>query len=192
MEKLAEIASHEENIRFAKFNLMQSYFDSNDFEKALKLTEDVLNTENLESSVFWDANLIKARTFLMLYDSIKAAESYKILEKAPIGEIVAEALYYRAFVLNKEKKYLASNKLISKIASNSSQKSIWNVKSLILLAKNYYLLNDAFQAIFVLDSVIENFNSYPKIIEEAKKLKKNYKNSLSDENRSVVNDEING
>ena len=58
---------------------------------------------------------IRARSFIMLKDSIKAAQSYKLLEKAPIGEIVAEATYFRAFLLQR-KKYIESNKLITKIA----------------------------------------------------------------------------
>ena len=45
-----------------------------------------------------------------------------------------------------------------------------NVRALLLLAKNYFELNDGFQAIFVLESIIENFDSYPDEIAAAKKL----------------------
>jgi hypothetical protein len=40
----------------------------------------------------------------------------------------------------------------------------------LLLAKNYYALEDSFQAVFVLESIIENFDAYPNQIEEANSL----------------------
>ena len=189
MEKLLEIASFEENKRFAKFNLMQTYFESQEIEKAIMFSDDILKLEDLDERVYWDAHSIRARSFIILKDSIKAAESYKLLEKAPIGEIVAEATYFRAFLLNKEKKYIESNKLITKIARSSSQKNNWNVKALLLLAKNYYALADPFQAIFVLESLIENFTMHPEIVKEAKELKEHYDMSLKNENSSTVNKE---
>ena len=35
------------------------------------------------------------------------------------------------------------------------------------MAKNFYQLNDAFQATYILESIIKNFKEYPEIIEEA-------------------------
>jgi hypothetical protein len=35
------------------------------------------------------------------------------------------------------------------------------------MAKNFYQLNDAFQATYILESIINNFTEYPEIIEEA-------------------------
>ena len=69
-----------------------------------------------------------------------------------------------------EKQFEASNELIGKIAQLGSASGIWNVKALLLLAKNYYALEDSFQAVFVLESIIENFDAYPNQIEEAKSL----------------------
>ena len=189
MEKLLEIASFEEKKRFAKFNLMQTYFESQEIEKAIMFSDDILKLENLDERIYWDAHSIRARSFIVLKDSLKAAQSYKLLEKAPVGEIVAEATYFRAFLLNKEKKYIESNKLINKIARSSSQESNWNVKALLLLAKNYYALADPFQAIFVLESLIENFTMHPEIVKEAKELKESYNMSFKNENSSTVNKE---
>ena len=59
---------------------------------------------------------------------------------------------------------------------------IWNVRALLLLAKNYFMLDDSFQAIFVLESVIENFEVYPDEIMVAKKLLKKY--NSKDNNKS--------
>ena len=76
--------------------------------------------------------------------------------------------------------------MIAKIAQKSGQSGEWNVKALLLLAKNYYALNDAFQAVFVLESIIENFDSFPLIVQEASELIETYRASLSEENRSIT------
>lgn len=174
LEKLDSIASFQENKRFALLNLMQGYYLGSDFLKTLTFTERVLNLPNLESSLKWDALTLKAKSSLAIKDSITAAATFKQLESAPQSNIVAEALYFRAYLLNQEKQYEQSNELIGKIAQLGSASGIWNVKALLLLANNYFELDDSFQAIFVLESVIENFETYPEQIEIAKELLKNY------------------
>ena len=47
-------------------------------------------------------------------------------------------------------------------------------KSLLLMAENFYALDDPFQAVFILDTIIENFNRYPEVQEKAKRLKARY------------------
>ena len=124
----------------------------------------------MEPNLKWDALTLKAKSALAIKDSLTAATTYKMLETAPEHNIVAEALYYRAYQLYGEKQFEASNELIGKIAQLGSASGIWNVKALLLLAKNYYALEDSFQAVFVLESIIENFDAYPNQIEEAKSL----------------------
>ena len=36
------------------------------------------------------------------------------------------------------------------------------------MAKNFYALKDAYQATYILESVITNFVEYPEVVEEAK------------------------
>jgi tetratricopeptide (TPR) repeat protein len=174
LEKLDSIASFQENKRFALLNLMQAYYAEEAYLKTLLLTERVLNLPELESKLQWDALTLKAKSAVAIQDTLTAAETYKKLETAPESNIVAEALYFRAYQLYVDKKYESSNELIGKIAQLGSASGIWNVKALVLLAKNYYSLEDSFQAVFVLESVIENFSAYPEQIEEAQKLLERY------------------
>ena len=175
LEKLDSIASFKENKRFALFNLMQANYLKQDYLKTLVLTERVLKLPNLESSLKWDALTLKAKSALAIQDSLTAAETYQKLESAPQSNSVAEAYYFRAFKLHQENQFEASNALIEKIAQLGSASGIWNVKALLLLAKNYFELDDSFQAVFVLESVIENFESYTDQIEEAQRLLEKYK-----------------
>ena len=184
MERLSNIASFKQNKRFAKLNLMRAYFAAEEYQKSLEASNNVLNLSDLENSIKWDALTIKARSSLFLKDSVGASNIYFILEKSPDELVVAEALYFRANRLNKERKYDLSNDVISQISISTNQSSVWNAKSLLLLAKNYYLLNDPFQAIFVLDSLIENFKTYDQIVSEAQLLKTKFEELLKNKNQN--------
>ena len=192
MEKLAEISSYKENKRFAILNLMQAYYSNEEHEKTLETIEKVLGLTELTENIKIGALKFKARSSLALLDSLKAGDTYKQLENSSQILIAAEAIYFRAELLNRKKAYFDSNKLISKIAENGGQAKKWNAKALLLLAKNYFALEDSFQAIFILDSLIDNFENYPEVVQEAQKLRIKYQASLEKSNRSIINDDVNG
>ena len=81
--------------------------------------------------------------------------------------------------------YLNSNLVIEKISNDFSGYKKWTGKSLLLMSKNFYQLGDAFQATFILESVIENFGQMPDIVEEAKKNLLQIKEIESKKNSSV-------
>ena len=72
-----------------------------------------------------------------------------------------------------------------KISNDFSGYKKWTGKSLLLMSKNFYQLGDAFQATFILESVIENFGQMPDIVEEAKKNLLQIKKIESKKNSSV-------
>ena len=78
-----------------------------------------------------------------------------------------------------------SNLVIEKISNNFSGFKKWTGKSLLLMSKNFYQLGDAFQATFILESVIENFGQMPDIVEGAKKNLLQIKEIESKKNSSV-------
>ncbi len=161
------------------FNLMQANFTETQYEKTLDYTERVLRLPELEPNLKWDALLLKAKSALALRDSLTAADTYRQLENAPNPDRVAEALYFKSYQLYSTEKFAKSNMEIAKIAQLGGSSGIWNVKALILLAKNYNALDDPFQAIFVLESMIENFEDFQEEREEAKRLLALYNENLN-------------
>ena len=107
-----------------------------------------------------DAQIIIARSAIKTNDEVKAKAAYAKLQVIAKGELAAEALYYDAYFKNKEGK---------------------------LMAKNFYALNDSFQATYILESVIENFTDYPDVVEEAKKELDIIKAEESKRNSSIQN-----
>jgi outer membrane protein assembly factor BamD (BamD/ComL family) len=182
LEQLEELATSEENKRFALLNLMHAYFENKDYDSTLLGVEKVFQIADLEEALLWDARYLKAQAALFSGDSVTAGSTFEELENAPKAEWAAEAFYYKAQKLYDAKKYTESNEYIQKIASSIGGSGYWNAKALVLLAKNYRALEDSFQAVFVLESVIENFDQFDAIKNEATELLNEYQQaSQSDE-----------
>ena len=53
------------------------------------------------------------------------------------------------------------------------------------MGQNFYDLDDAYQATYILDALIENFQNYPDVIEEAKAELARIKSEQAETNSSV-------
>ncbi len=56
---------------------------------------------------------------------------------------------------------------MQKLAKDYSGYKYYGAKGLVLMAKNYYALDDAYQATYILESVINNFKEFDDVVEEA-------------------------
>jgi hypothetical protein len=97
-------------------------------------------------------------------------------------------LYYSAYFTNKKKEYDVSNKIIQTITSDFSTYKYWGAKSFIIMAKNYYALEDSdpYQATYILENIIKNFSQFSDIINDAKSELKKIKLKESKTNNSVT------
>src|SRR5690625_570883 len=109
--------------------------------------------------------------------------------KLATGRIAAEALYYDAYFKNKEGAYQASNEQEQKLARDYAGFKEFGAKGLVLMAKNFYALEDAYQATYILTSIEENFQEFPEIVAEAKTLLQQIKDKEAKTNASVNKDE---
>lgn len=167
LERLENIANRQENLIFAQSNLMKSYYEQKNFSKAAAYADKVLANAEIGSEVKNDAQVIIARTAMTSGNESKAKTAYAEVQKTAKGQLAAEALYYDAYFKNIENNYQKSNEAVQKLAKDYSGYKEWGGKGLILMAKNFYGLNDAFQATYILESVIQNFKDYPEITAEA-------------------------
>lgn len=168
LKRLETDADFPQNITFAQANLMRSYYDQKDYPNAVVYADKVLANPKTDNKVKSDAQIIVARSAIKANDEGKARTAYANLLKIAKGELAAEALYYDAYFKNKDLKYDDSNKSVQKLARDYSGYKYFGAKGLVVMAKNYYGLKDSFQATSILESVIDNFNDYPDVVQEAK------------------------
>jgi hypothetical protein len=184
-KQLENTAVYVENKRYAMFNLMRTYYQIQDLESAQQKAEAVLELKNLEVKVKWDAFDILAQTSIALGDSLKAKKAFSVLEKAPIMPLAAEAYYFRAHQNYKNNDHKKSNEVIAVLSQKFSSQPYWAAKSLLLMAQNFHALKDAFQATYILESLLDNYQQFPKISDQGKLLLEQINKEQAKQNASL-------
>jgi hypothetical protein len=74
---------------------------------------------------------------------------------------------------------------VQKLARDYASYKLWGGKGLILMARNFYQLKDAYQATYILESVVANFGQYPELVAEARLELETIKAKEAERNSSV-------
>ncbi|QYJ67493.1 tetratricopeptide repeat protein [Flavobacterium litorale] len=167
LKRLETEAEYPQNVTFAQSNLMKSYYDQKEYANAVVYAEKVMANDKIEDRIKSDAQIIIARSAVKTNNMEKAKTAYAKLFTIAKGELAAEALYYDAYFKNKDGKYEASNQSVQQLSKDYSGYKYFGAKGLIVMAKNFYGLNDSFQATYILESIVKNFTDYPDVIAEA-------------------------
>lgn len=168
LKRLETEADFPQNIVFAQTNMMKAAYEMQQYSEAVKYAERVLSNSKIDNSIKNDAQIIIARAAMSTNDEAKAKAAYAEVQKTATGKLAAEALYYDAYFKNKAGSFEQSNIAVQKLAKEYSGFKYYGAKGLVLMAKNFYALKDAYQATYILDNVIKNFTDYPEVVEEAK------------------------
>ena len=168
LKRLENEADFAQNVIYAQSNLMKSYYELKDFNQAVSYAEKVLADKTIENNVKSDAQIIIARSAFETGNESRAKTAYAEVLKIATGEMAAEALYYDAYFKNKAGNFKASNESVQKLAKDYSGYKFYGAKGLVLMARNFYALKDAYQATYILDNVIKNFGEFPDVVQEAK------------------------
>ncbi|MEL6916706.1 MAG: tetratricopeptide repeat protein [Bacteroidota bacterium] len=167
LERLESRAEIQQNVTFARSNLMKGYYEQRSYDQTIVYAEKVLATSKIDDRIKSDAHTMIARSSIRTNNEDRAESAYAQVLKIATGSLAAEALYYDAFFKNKAQNYEPSNTAVQKLAKDYSAYKEWGGKGLIIMANNFYALGDAFQATYILESVISNFDQYPEIVAEA-------------------------
>ena len=167
LTRLESEADFPQNIIFAQSNLMKSHYEQDDYGQAISYAEKVLSNTKIDNAVKSDAQVIIARSSINTGNEDRAKTAYAAVQNIATGALAAEALYYNAYFKNKAADYAGSNITVQELARDYSGYKEFGARGLVLMAKNFYALEDAYQATYILESVISNFADYPDITQEA-------------------------
>ncbi len=183
--RLEAEADFPQNIIFAQTNSMKASYELKQYAEAVNYAEKVLQNSKIDNSIKSDAQVIIARAAMKTNNEAKAKIAYAEVGKIATGQLAAEALYYDAYFKNKDSNFEASNISVQRLAKDYSGYKRYGAKGLVLMAKNFYALKDAYQASYILESVINNFTDFPDVVEEAKGELALIKNAEAKTNSSV-------
>lgn len=185
LRRLELEAKNPQNILFAQSNLMKITYEQDDFSSALSYAQIILDNPNTDNYIKGDAQIITARCAFALGNEDLARTAYAKVASSENMNYGAEVKYYDAFFQNKDRAYAKSNDLIQELIQQYPSNKIFAGKGLILMAKNYFVLDDAFQATYILENVIKNFELYEPLTTEATQLLETYERALSKSNASI-------
>ena len=185
LQQLENIAEIRQNKTFAQSNLMKGYYEQKNYEQTLIYADKVLNAPQIDNRIRSDAQIMIARSAIATGDEQLAEDAFTKVKKIATGETAAEAWYYDAYFKNKNQNFEASNVSVQKLAKDYASYKKWGGKGLVLMAKNFYALDDAFQATYILESVIENFAEFNDIVSEAQEELALIKSQEAEKNSSV-------
>ena len=188
LKRLEQEADYPQNVTYAQSNLMNAYYQLENYADAETYADKVLAKSNIDTKVKSDAQLILARAAWEKGDLAKAKTAYALVEKNATGSVAAEALYYNAYFKNKDGNYEQSNTVVQKLARDYSSYKLFSAKGLVVMAKNYYALDDAFQATYILESVIESFPEFEEVVAEAQQELDKIKSEEAKTNSSIETD----
>lgn len=183
--RLETEADSQQNIIFAQTNIMKASYELKQYSETVSYAEKVLANSMIDNEIRSDAQIFIARSAMKTGDESKAKTAYAEVKKIATGQLAAEALYYEAYFKNKQGAFEDSNASIQILAKDYSAYKRYGAKGLLLMAKNFYALNDAFQATYILENVISNFTDYPDVVEEAKSELSEIKKEQAKTNTSV-------
>lgn len=186
LSSLEKESKTEANRTFAQSNLMKSNYALKDFDEAVRYADLVLQNEKLDQNIKSDAEIIIARSAFETGDLNRAQEAFKKVEQSASGEIKAEAIYYDAFFKHQEGNYKLSNVAVQKLAAEYSSYRYWGAKGLILMAKNFYEMEDAYQATYILESIGKNFGDFSDLTQQANLELRKIKANEAKTNSSVI------
>jgi len=168
LKRLEATADIPQNRTFAQSNLMKGLYGQKDYAQTIAYAEKVLAAPNIDDRIRSDAKVMIARSAMATGNEALARTAYAELRDMATGEIAAEAWYHDAFFKHGEGDFGASNESVQKLARDYASHKKWAGKGLLIMAKNFHGLGDAFQATYILESVIANFPDQEALVGDAK------------------------
>ena len=165
------MAEFDQNRIFAQSNLMKAYYLQKAYDKTLVYAEKVLNNKTIDDAVKRDAQIFTARAAMQTGDETRGEVAYAEVRKmATAGRIGSRGHFILRLILRIKPQTMSHPikrfKFWQKIFLATN---ILGGKGLVLMAKNFYALNDAYQATYILESVITNFSTYEDVCTRSKK-----------------------
>ena len=164
---------------------MKAFFMQEQYEQVLSYAGKVLENPSLDARIRSDARLMIARAARETGDMEAARSRYAELLDTATGETAAEALYYKALFAQQDGDLEASNASVQKLAREYATYRQWGGKGLILLAQNFDRMDDVFQATYILENVVNNFEDFPEITKTAEAELQRIRGREADNNSSI-------
>lgn len=155
LEDIAEFAANRQEARLGQ---MRSLDKLQRYQEAINAAQRVLEDDKITREVKQEANLIIARSALAQNNLDMAQQYYTTTNEISENLMAAEAKYYLALIQFRQGNYEETEQLIFQYINLLAAYDYWLAKLFILLADNYLIQDNIFQARHTLQSIIDNYD----------------------------------
>ena len=185
LETLENEASNNRNALYASANLMQAYYKTNASESSKLKADNILLNSDLNEIIKEDAHLILAKLYFEALNYELSKLNYNAIKDSQRSDIAVEASYYLAFFDHSKGLWELSNSKLQTLIKTYPNQKYFCSKALLLMAKNFEALKDAFQATYILENLITNFKDFDNVSREAEEVLKQIKENEAKTNASI-------
>jgi TolA-binding protein len=164
------IAESKDQSTVARLGVLRASERLGDDDGILEHSAALLSMGGLDKNLLTEARKYRAFTYFRREAFSESYALFAAVKDASAGEQKAEAYYHMALIKKKAEAYDSSNALIQEMIEALPSYREWKMKALLLMAENFWKLDDIFQANYIIDFVIESEES-TELVEKAKALK---------------------
>jgi tol-pal system protein YbgF len=154
---LEQIAEFPSNVQEALVGQMRSLDKLQRNPQTIAVAQKVLENDKISREVRQEANLLIARAYLEQNNLDQAKLYYTETNKIAENSMAAEAKYHLALIEFRKGNYAQTEKLIFDYLNHLAAYDYWLANIFILLADNYLIQDNIFQARHTLQSIIDNY-----------------------------------
>lgn len=147
------------DLQAAQLGILTTSARLGDHPVTLRYAQLLRDNAGLEAQEYWLVLRQMAQALAAQGKLDSSLATYRQLSDTARGKLQARAYYQTAQVLHKQKQYKASNEEINLLIKNLPSYKEWKLRGLLLMARNFFRLEDIFQANYIIDFLLkENYS----------------------------------
>lgn len=155
--RLSEMAEIPENVKLAKIGYFRSVYSLKEYDNAVQSAKIVLDVAKGQEELVREVRYKRAKSFLVMANNDKAETDLRKLALETQSAEGAEAKYLLAKVYFDQAQFDKSEKEINQFIEMNSPHHYWLAESFLLLSDVFIKKDDAFQARYTLQSIVDNY-----------------------------------
>jgi TolA-binding protein len=167
-KRLSLLGEYKENLFESEIGQMRTNFELKNYTGAVANAIIALESDKADQKLITEANLIIAKSNIMLDSPSEASEYFEKVIKDGSASQAAEAMYLKSRILFNEDHLDSAESVVFAVIENYRSEAFWVAKSLILLSDIYVTRGDLFQAKATLQSVLDNYKKEDEVKTQAK------------------------
>lgn len=167
-KQLLAASTSAQNTYTAMLGLLRTSLAMQNNDAIIEYADQLINTGTAKEADLQEAYYEKARAYYRKGNLDFALAAFNHVTEMPVSEKAVEAKYMAAKILFEQQDYKNSLDTCFKLKNKYGSYEYWVVKTFILMADNYLAQANLFQAKATLESIVNNYDGDPQLLQEAK------------------------